>query len=395
MDVSQTEIDELFEQMALNGLDFIKQAIEELGKAKAFQEEIQSKGPYLLLETVSEKIKKLIYFDDLEKDSESEEIDRKLLADTLIQRTLKYSVIHFGSGVEVLLKARLLKADWKQVTTYEEPDFTKLKNGELETITMERAIKRLRKHLGNMPNDINKSLKRIRDHRNQAIHFRPSEQIEDVAIEQYKALDILLKLLTEDWGSEFGIFKVDIELIRDDLSLHEYYIDKRFDEVSCQVDKVKENTLKYIVTECVLCSREAVIINKLNTPQNGYFTGSCLICNNVNAVHLIKCPECSLITLIHLLDQPPTTCKECSYMFSPIDLHNSGISIHSLVIRDLFSPPILLAKLKQDPQQQYRDCKNCNHPSGSSLYDKNMHCWICTMCKKLEFVTDHNTPHVQ
>jgi len=85
----------------------------------------------------------------------------------------KYSVIHFYSGLELFLKARLLKEHWclcgSDVNKIGQTQFT---TGDFESIGFKEAKSRLTNILGcEFPKPEEKIYEKLRKRRNQAVHF--------------------------------------------------------------------------------------------------------------------------------------------------------------------------------------------------------------------------------
>lgn len=85
----------------------------------------------------------------------------------------KYSVIHFATAVELLLKARLMHEHWTLVVERtSDVTLDDFLSGKCKTVTQADAIKRLNGACGeNIPRDAVAQFTRIAAHRNQMIHF--------------------------------------------------------------------------------------------------------------------------------------------------------------------------------------------------------------------------------
>lgn len=82
----------------------------------------------------------------------------------------KYSVINFCSGLELILKARLLKEHWSLIVKRpEEAALPRFQNGDFVSVSVDEALKRL----GNIGSetfsqDETRCFERLRDHRNKS-----------------------------------------------------------------------------------------------------------------------------------------------------------------------------------------------------------------------------------
>jgi hypothetical protein len=349
----QTQVDELFRQMVLNGLDFIDHAIEELLEAE-------------------------------------EKLDK-------VQSFLKYSVIHFGSGVEVLLKARLLKEHWTLIVAQDRkaPTFDQLKSGALKTVDMVQAIERLENVVGTeFPKPAKDALQEIRNHRNQAIHFRPSDNIKDVAIEQFRAWHHLSLLLKGEWLSEFSAFEFDIETIDDGFRFVEDYLEEAYQQITQDksLEIFTKHPEKYTIIQCELCNHPTMVINRENLTPDEFYEGLCWVCKHTNIViQLMECPDCKTLSRYqqHFSfreDQEIPShkpCPKCQHVFTPYDLYQSKIDLHRLRSDETFSKEYLLENLS--PHFEAKPCAKCHYEQPSSLFDKSQGFWVCMICDELIF----------
>jgi hypothetical protein len=85
----------------------------------------------------------------------------------------KYSVINFCSGLELILKARLLKEHWSLIMKRpEEAALSHFQNGDFISVSVDEALKRLANIGGDtFSQDETRCFKRLRDHRNKVVHF--------------------------------------------------------------------------------------------------------------------------------------------------------------------------------------------------------------------------------
>jgi hypothetical protein len=86
---------------------------------------------------------------------------------------LKYPVIHFYSGVKLLVKARLMHEHWTLIVAdCDKADIDKFLNGEAQTVGLDQAVQRLKMvaKVSVPPNAIN-SFEELRKHRNRMVHF--------------------------------------------------------------------------------------------------------------------------------------------------------------------------------------------------------------------------------
>jgi DNA-directed RNA polymerase subunit RPC12/RpoP len=117
------------------------------------------------------------------------------------KRLIKYSLLHLSSGIELVLKHRLLQEHW----TYVFADMNKakkeaLQSGEFKSADSETIIERL-KNLCDIeltPEDI-KDLRNLRNKRNKAEHFNLNENLLSIESSIHKSMSITIKLIIEHY----------------------------------------------------------------------------------------------------------------------------------------------------------------------------------------------------
>ncbi len=102
----------------------------------------------------------------------------------------KYSVIHFSSGIEVLLKAIITTENWELIL---KPNysFTQLMNGTAQTITIKDSIKIIQNDLNFIMRDRGQKFKDVADERNKAIHAFPNVNDQAILALHYQAFEEL------------------------------------------------------------------------------------------------------------------------------------------------------------------------------------------------------------
>lgn len=90
-----------------------------------------------------------------------------------LERDVKYSAVFMASGIELLLKARLVREHWSQV--FEDPahaSLSKFNSGKFQSVGAKESVTRLKTVVG-LEFDANPAEK-VFDLRNRVIHFAPS-----------------------------------------------------------------------------------------------------------------------------------------------------------------------------------------------------------------------------
>jgi hypothetical protein len=116
---------------------------------------------------------------------------------TDLKKRPKYSVINFCVGLEIFLKARLIKEHWALVVTKPEiAIIEQFRAGDFHSVSMEDAIRRLKNVAGERIGKGEEiSFEQVRKHRNRLVHFfhpayahKSNEKlIQQIVTEQCKA----------------------------------------------------------------------------------------------------------------------------------------------------------------------------------------------------------------
>lgn len=226
----------------------------------------------------------------------------------------KYSVISFYSAIEIFLKARLMLEHWTLVVAKpEKADVRKFKAGDFKSVTLEEAVGRLEKVIGQkLSKDEFASFNGIRKHRNKLVHFfhavhtgKPSAQaLGEIAAEQCRGWYHLHRLLTETWKSEFSRFSIKIQELDGLMLTHKKYLQTKFDAISPEIAKLEKEG--YEVSVCPSCDFDARIAH----PEgHSLFYLKCLVCNAGSTVLELNCPECEKEPVFY--DGDSVVCQRC------------------------------------------------------------------------------------
>lgn len=309
----------------------------------------------------------------------------------------KYSVIHFCSGVEILLKARLLQEHWTLIVGNEKSmRFHLLKNGEALTIGMDEAIGRIESVIKTtISPEAKKSFKEIKDHRNRNIHFFPiegNEKLQTIVSEQLKSWYFLHTLLISDWSENFGDHEEEIAAINKLLLQNNRFLAEKFNILT---EKELPNLLKKgtkIIT-CKVCEYDASKITEDDPP---YIECKCLVCEANLDLLAFACSTCNTTNYFNLEENiASTVCIGCQNTFSVADLAEqdfavnqiieAGFIVEQIVNSSCFSTEDILTELVK-PATDIDDitaayCRSCQYnlrPSVIAVDDE----WICVECLK-------------
>lgn len=291
-----------------------------------------------------------------------------------LEKSPKYSVIHFCSAIELFLKARLLTEHWtliildinKVKKRKKETILSKFKEGDIQSVGMIQAIRRLREicHLS-IPKKAEDYFDEIRKHRNKLIHFFHPDYskepdfgtLHEIIPEQWSAWYHLQKLLLEKWRDQFSKYEDEIDELHDLIRGNRKYLSAKFEELRPKIEEEKRKGVIY--NKCSLCGYDS---SKFKELYDIIDSNACLVCHyEDNSLH-IPCPNCNNQILIE--DMGVGQCDKCNF---ETDLN------------------FLIEKLGpyQDPKEDpvIASCAECEFPEPSVItmgeYDDDYFCLYC------------------
>lgn len=222
-----------------------------------------------------------------------------------LEKSPKYSIIHFCCALELFLKARLLAEHWTLIITdinkvnkrKQDTIRSKFEAGDFHSIGLDQCIDRLRNICGFQVHlKAIEHFKRVYNHRNKMIHFyHPgylNSQVEIVP-EQWSAWYHLHNLISRDWWEHFQKFEGEIQELHDLLSGNWKYLKAKYVEIMPDIEKERCNRVIY--SKCTLCGYESA---KHESLYDLIYSNTCMVCHfQKNTIH-IKCPDCDAEILI-------------------------------------------------------------------------------------------------
>lgn len=141
----------------------------------------------------------------------------------------KYSIAHFATGLELLLKAGLFREHWTLIAAQPHScAWTSVKDGSVRTVQASDLCAAITSTTGEPLQYAAKAFKKVFDHRNRVLHWAPDGDLAATVAEQCLAWHHLRALLTEPWKETFARFMQRIEKIETLLRAHRSYLEVRF-----------------------------------------------------------------------------------------------------------------------------------------------------------------------
>ena len=172
-------------------------------------------------------------------------------------RDLKYAVLHLSSGIELILKEKLIREHWTLVfDRIENASLSKFRNGDFNSVTFENCIQRLSGICGvELDGNVRKNLKNFRDRRNRMEHFQFDESVEAIKSSCSVVLVFLYDFIHKELSPTTDI-EDEINQILSYLREFDGFVKERMKSVR------KETSDSYSpVKTCPRCLQQAVTID--------------------------------------------------------------------------------------------------------------------------------------
>lgn len=238
----------------------------------------------------------------------------------------KFALVHFCAGLELILKARLLREHWSLVVT-SKPDLRKFQSGDFESVSLSTSIERLASVLDDpLPKDAQAAFEKIARHRNRVVHFvHDMDDATKTKLKESIAAEIclgwfFLSQLLQHWSSYFRASK--LEIVKIDIGMRKVrtYLEVSFARMKPQLDAARASGRAVAV--CPSCGFEAAITNQ---KERALHWQSCKVCGyNMNLVDYVcgedDCGISHRFSSFHAFQ--PINCA-CGHLISQEDLRKS------------------------------------------------------------------------
>lgn len=289
-----------------------------------------------------------------------------------LKQSPKFSVIHFQAAVELFLKARLLAEHWSLVVSKrQEPDWRKFVAGDFLSVSLDEAAARLSAAVqsGLMDSEL-QAFRQVTKHRNKMVHFfheahavaQGEQLVQAIAKEQLNAWYLLHKILTERWNDVFEKWLRRIGEINSDLREHREFLQVTFDNKADEI-RVRKNAGSTFVI-CPSCGFDAHEYPVAE--QEEIFSAACLACGFNETCIIVECSDCQ--NPVMFVNEGFAVCTACGREFEPESLAE--------VLRDDAAVHIAV----QDGDDSW-DLGNCGVCDGyHTVVRREDHSYFCTSC---------------
>ncbi len=278
----------------------------------------------------------------------------------------KYSVIHFATAVELILKARLMREHWTLVVERtSDVTLVDFLSGEAKTVTQADAIKRLKNACGeNISQDAVTQFKKIAAHRNRMIHFfheagkkKADDALTEEIVKELCLCWFHLERLLSDWDDQFDEFKQEIFTVSWRMKQLRAYLQVTFDRLKPEIVAAKKAGT--VFKTCSGCGFEAAVVTEVSEV---FFEKRCKVCGLGESYVEMPCPSgCEKLLHIDGHNVSGFTCDECEHEVTPENLADALDTKFS--DPSDFEPPI--------------NCAQCSNLGSVVQHNET---FVCTNC---------------
>ncbi len=271
------------------------------------------------------------------------------------------AVIFFCTGIELILKARLLKEHWSLIVDGE-PDKRKFESGEFKSINFKDLIPRIRKSLGEtISDDAKNCFDLMANHRNKMVHFFHEGSSDPVATgkivaEQYRGW-FFLKKLFDAWGEIFEGHHQRINKLDGTLKKNSKFLNASFDILKPEIKALVDNGA--VVKICRSCNYKSAIAENI---VDTILEIECKVCSHRDTIAIANCEECNKKFEYYELENEQISCPHCEVEFSIEDM------------KRMLGGPIV------DPFDGGDDVVNCANCQGLNSVVKLDKVHVCVIC---------------
>lgn len=211
----------------------------------------------------------------------------------------KFSIAHFATGLELLLKAALFHEHWTLIAT--DPHncaWTGVKDGTVRTIQASDLCAAITSTTGTPLNHERPAFESVFKHRNRVLHWAPDGDLAATVAEQCLAWHHLRTLLTGPWKEPFAPYQKRIDEVEKLLRAHRQYLQVRFDQHRKKLDGMEKAAR---LLTCPTCGFRAAVADDRAERVVAF---ECLVCGYTASAARVACNA-----LYALDDLPVEDCK--------------------------------------------------------------------------------------
>ncbi len=204
----------------------------------------------------------------------------------------KHSVINFYTAVEIFLKAPLVLDHWSLVVVDRDPNRQKYEAGDFLSVSFEDACTRLNTALNRqLKPSAKNAFDKIRKHRNRMVHFYHSglngKQRNEIKLEQAIAWFELNRFVADTWCEEFKPFASEFQRMERSLIANNHYAKAKYEDIKPKIEGLKKTGKTF--KDCPRCHTNAYKATEEAPRLTSHY---CMVCFHSGKQLQIDCPHC-------------------------------------------------------------------------------------------------------
>jgi hypothetical protein len=233
----------------------------------------------------------------------------------------KFSVIHFYSAIELLVKARLLKEHWSLIVAKpEQADKAKFQRGDFQSVGLKEANDRLSKIADDgLLDEEMKCFDGLRQERNQMVHFAHASQgdgeeaakeMDRIVSDHAKGWLYLRRLLVGRWAEYFAAHVDTIQAMDRRMREQTKSLERKFLLLTDDIEAAKAGGSHFM--HCPSCGFESFEVGQ----PLWVGEGQCKTCEFESPVIALDCVNANCAKPV-LLVGGYEWCPECAHKYTP------------------------------------------------------------------------------
>lgn len=213
-----------------------------------------------------------------------------------LPESTKYSVIHFATAIELILKVRLMHEHWTLIVeNSDKAEVTQFLTGKCKTVGIQQAINRLEKVCEiRIPAEAKDTFNKVSQHRNQMIHFfheageeaAAEDERRKVAIEQCTAWFYLQRLL-RSWRDVFPEHAQIVSAVQYQMKHNQDYLGVAYAALAPELAAARTAGTRF--DTCSACGYDTAVISEKSDEVSEH---TCKVCLVIESFVNIDCPSC-------------------------------------------------------------------------------------------------------
>lgn len=178
------------------------------------------------------------------------------------KKAIKYAIVHLWSGIELLLKKRLMDEHWSLIfRDVNKANKSAMKSGDFVSVYFDELIERLNNICGVDVSKFNPILTKLRVDRNRLEHFHIEISKRAAISNLFKAWGFILDFTSSHtYFDEEPEAKKLFEEIRSEIVKHKGFIEEWMREIEPEINENQKQEYPYTVMECPECLNEAMFL---------------------------------------------------------------------------------------------------------------------------------------